>query len=194
MIVSIGFLLLVSLVVSAALAALGKWWGPMFGAWETVLQIVNVIVSFGFITVLFALVYRILPRVKVAWNDVWIGAAVTTLRDLEQPRRTVETVQPTITRERGRNEIGPNEPVPEEETYERDTPKRSRRDQSLAVIYPRVARIGVATVTSIAGAFIIGFLRRHSRVAARASKQDVGWALGMISLKLSTHCRMRVVR
>jgi membrane protein len=77
LILSIGFLLLVSLVVSAGLAALGKWWGPMFGAWETVLQIVNAVVSFGFISVLFALVYRILPRVKVAWNDVWIGAAVT---------------------------------------------------------------------------------------------------------------------
>jgi membrane protein len=79
LIVSIGFLLLVSLVVSAGLAALGKWWGPMFGAWETVLQIVNVAVSFGFITVLFALVYRILPRARVAWNDVWMGAAVTAL-------------------------------------------------------------------------------------------------------------------
>ncbi len=77
LILSIGFLLLVSLVVSAGLAALGTWWGPMFGAWETVLQIVNAVVSFGFISVLFALVYRILPRVKVAWNDVWIGAAVT---------------------------------------------------------------------------------------------------------------------
>ena len=77
LILSIGFLLLVSLVVSAGLAALGKWWGPMFGAWETVLQMVNAVVSFGFISVLFALVYRILPRVKVAWNDVWIGAAVT---------------------------------------------------------------------------------------------------------------------
>jgi membrane protein len=77
LIVSIGFLLLVSLVVSAALAALGKWWGPMFGAWETVLQIVNLVVSFGFVTVLFALIYRILPRVRVAWDDVWMGAAVT---------------------------------------------------------------------------------------------------------------------
>jgi membrane protein len=79
LIISIGFLLLVSLVVSAGLAALGKWWGPLFGAWATLLQLVNAVVSFVFITVLFALVYRILPRVKVAWSDVWTGAAVTAL-------------------------------------------------------------------------------------------------------------------
>jgi membrane protein len=79
LIVSIGFLLLVSLVISAGLAALGRWWEPVFGTWATVLQIVNAVVSFGLITVLFALVYRILPRVKVAWKDVWTGAAVTAL-------------------------------------------------------------------------------------------------------------------
>jgi membrane protein len=79
LILSIGFLLLVSLVVSAALAALGKWWGPLFGAWETILQSVNLILSLALITLLFALIYRILPRVRVAWRDVWIGAAVTAL-------------------------------------------------------------------------------------------------------------------
>jgi membrane protein len=79
LIVSIGFLLLVSLVVSAGLTALGHWWGPMFGGWAAALQIVNQLVSYAFITVLFALMYRILPSVVVGWQDVWLGAAVTAL-------------------------------------------------------------------------------------------------------------------
>jgi membrane protein len=79
LIVSIGFLLLVSLVVSAALSALGEWWGPMFAGWAVTLQIVNQLVSFIFITILFALMYRILPSVRVGWQDVGLGAAVTAL-------------------------------------------------------------------------------------------------------------------
>lgn len=79
MILSIGFLLMVSLVVSAALSALGTWWAPLFGAWELLLQGVNLLVSFVLITVIFALIYKIMPRVKVEWRDVWIGAAVTSL-------------------------------------------------------------------------------------------------------------------
>jgi membrane protein len=79
MIVSIGFLLLVSLVVSAALSALGTWSGSFLPGWEVLLQIANLVVSFCITTVLFAMVYRILPRVWVAWADVWIGAAVTAL-------------------------------------------------------------------------------------------------------------------
>ncbi len=79
MILAIGFLLIVSLVVSAALAALGKWWGALFGGWEILLQALNLVVSFATITVLFAFIYKLLPRVKVAWRDVWVGAAVTSL-------------------------------------------------------------------------------------------------------------------
>jgi membrane protein len=79
MVASIGFLLVVSLVVSAMLSALGQWWGWWFGGWAIVLQIVNQVTSFGIITVLFALMYRILPRVKVEWRDVWIGSAATAL-------------------------------------------------------------------------------------------------------------------
>lgn len=77
MVLAIGFLLVVSLVVSAGLAALGKWWGAWFGGWEVVLQILNLVVSLALFTVLFALIYKLLPRVKVAWRDVWVGAAVT---------------------------------------------------------------------------------------------------------------------
>jgi membrane protein len=79
LILAVGFLLIASLVVSAALSALGKWWAPLFGGWEVLLQIVNFAVSFGLVTVIFALIYKIMPRVHVAWHDVWIGAGVTAL-------------------------------------------------------------------------------------------------------------------
>jgi len=79
MILAIGFLLLVSLVVSAGLSALGSWWGDMFGGWEILLQIVNFIVSVAVVTALFALIYKYLPRAKIGWHDVWIGAAATAL-------------------------------------------------------------------------------------------------------------------
>jgi len=76
-IVSIGFLLLVSLVVSAGLAAVGTWWGAWFGGWVIALQIVNQVVSLLLVTALFAMMYRILPSVHVAWKDVWHGAIAT---------------------------------------------------------------------------------------------------------------------
>jgi membrane protein len=79
MIMGIGFLLTVSLLISTALAALGKWWGPFFAGWEVLAHILNFLISFAFITVLFAMIYKIMPRVKVDWMDVWIGAAVTAL-------------------------------------------------------------------------------------------------------------------
>jgi membrane protein len=77
MIMAIGFLLLVSLVISAFLAAIGRLWGSWFAGWDITLQVVNVIVSLAVTTALFALIYKILPRVRVAWKDVWAGAAVT---------------------------------------------------------------------------------------------------------------------
>jgi len=79
MIMGIGFLLMVSLVASAALAALGKWWSPVFGAWATLAQAVNFVFSFAMVTVIFAMIYKIMPRAKVQWRDVWVGAAVTAL-------------------------------------------------------------------------------------------------------------------
>lgn len=79
MILSIGFLLMVSLVLSAALAALGRWWSPFFGAWETIAQSINALVSFAITLLGFAMIYKIMPRVKIAWRDVWVGAGVTAL-------------------------------------------------------------------------------------------------------------------
>ncbi|HUQ50906.1 MAG TPA: YihY/virulence factor BrkB family protein [Gammaproteobacteria bacterium] len=75
----LAFLLLVSLVLSAALAALGNWWGGWFEGWATLLEILNFVVSFAITMGLFALIYKFLPRTKIAWHDVWIGAAVTAL-------------------------------------------------------------------------------------------------------------------
>ncbi|MGZ9030471.1 MAG: YhjD/YihY/BrkB family envelope integrity protein [Burkholderiaceae bacterium] len=79
MILGIGFLLMVSLVASAMLAALGKWWGPMLGGWETLAQVLNFAISFGLFTAAFGLIYKFMPRVTIEWHDVWIGAAVTAL-------------------------------------------------------------------------------------------------------------------
>ncbi|HEY4372336.1 MAG TPA: YihY/virulence factor BrkB family protein [Burkholderiales bacterium] len=77
LILGLGFLLLVSLVVSAALAALGKWSSGLIPGWESVLQMANTVVGFGLTTVLFAMIYKIMPRASIAWADVWIGAGVT---------------------------------------------------------------------------------------------------------------------
>ena len=79
MILGLAFLLMVSLVLGAAISALGKWWGPAFGGWETLLQIVNLLVGFGLTTAVFAMIYKMMPRVKVQWHDVWLGAIVTSL-------------------------------------------------------------------------------------------------------------------
>ena len=77
MILAIGFLLLVSLIVSAGLAAWGKYWGGWFGGIEILLHAANFVLSLAIITALFAIIYKMLPHTKVQWRDVWIGAAVT---------------------------------------------------------------------------------------------------------------------
>lgn len=77
MVFGIGFLLLVTLVIDTAISAMGKWIGPRVPGGEAMLQSVQMIVSFGLVTVLFALTFRYLPHVRVAWKDVWSGAAFT---------------------------------------------------------------------------------------------------------------------
>lgn len=71
------FLLLISLVVSAVFAAFGKWSEGYFEGWETFFQMLNFSISFAITTLLFAMIYKFMPRAKIAWRDVWIGAAVT---------------------------------------------------------------------------------------------------------------------
>jgi membrane protein len=77
MILALAFLLMVSLVLSAAISALGKWWGGVFGSWELTAQVVNAAVGLGLTTFVFALIYKFIPRVHVGWRDVWLGAGVT---------------------------------------------------------------------------------------------------------------------
>ena len=74
-----GFLLLVSLVLSAALAAFGKWFGGWLPAPEVVLQVLEFLISFAVITGLFAMIFKTLPDAQVAWRDVWVGAALTAM-------------------------------------------------------------------------------------------------------------------
>jgi membrane protein len=77
MVLGVGFLLLVSLFVSAALAALGKSFEGWLPASEPVMHVVNLMVSFAVITGLFMLIFRYVPDAKIAWRDVWLGAMVT---------------------------------------------------------------------------------------------------------------------
>jgi len=77
MILGIAFLLMVSLVVGAAVSALGKWWSPVFGGWEVLAQVVTFVFGLVVTTVGFAMIYKLMPRVSVQWHDVWIGAFVT---------------------------------------------------------------------------------------------------------------------
>lgn len=79
MILGVGFLLLVSLVVSTAVTAIGTWATGLLPGAEVLVQILTFVLSFGLVTVLFAMIYKVLPDVKIAWRDVWIGAAVTAL-------------------------------------------------------------------------------------------------------------------
>lgn len=79
LVLGLGFLLLVSLVVSAAIAAFGKWWDGVFAGWEALLQALNFCISFAITTLLFALIYKLMPRARIAWRDVWVGAGVTAL-------------------------------------------------------------------------------------------------------------------
>jgi membrane protein len=77
MILAIGFLLLVSLILSAALSAWGRYFSGLFVGWEVLLQVANLVISIGVITILFALIYKFLPQTTIEWRDVWVGAAVT---------------------------------------------------------------------------------------------------------------------
>jgi membrane protein len=79
LVLGIGFLLMVSLIVSAGLAALGKWWGPWFADIAFMANALNFGVSFLLIASMFAMIYKWIPRMKVAWRDVWVGAALTAL-------------------------------------------------------------------------------------------------------------------
>jgi membrane protein len=79
MLLAIGFLLLVSLVVTTAVSALSDYLRNVLPAVGAVWPAVDIAISFVFVTMLFALIYKFLPDVEIAWRDVWIGAAFTAL-------------------------------------------------------------------------------------------------------------------
>lgn len=78
-VLGVGFVLVVSLAVSAWIAALGSLSASVFPGEEAVLHIVNIVVSFAVITGLFAAIYKIMPDVRLEWRDVILGGAVTSL-------------------------------------------------------------------------------------------------------------------
>lgn len=79
MILGIGFLLLVSLVISAGLSATQETIGNALPLSEFIMQIINTIISIAVITVLFALMFKFLPDAEIAWRDVWVGAFITSI-------------------------------------------------------------------------------------------------------------------
>lgn len=80
MILTIGFLLLVSLIVSSLIGALSEWISVnILGILDLVLKITDITLSLIIITILFAAIYKILPDVEIRWKDVWVGAFVTSI-------------------------------------------------------------------------------------------------------------------
>lgn len=77
MILGVGFLLMVSLVISAILAAAGSYMGAAIPGYAVILQSVNAVVSFFVIMAMFALIFKMLPDATVAWRNVWVGASLT---------------------------------------------------------------------------------------------------------------------
>ena len=77
LILVVGFLLLVSLVLTAVIAFVGEWFGGMVPGIEAVIQLLNSLLSFAVTVLLFAMIFKFLPDAKIAWRDVWVGALVT---------------------------------------------------------------------------------------------------------------------
>lgn len=79
MIIGICFILMVSLVVSAGLAGFSAYINRLAPGLGIIGQILNLAISFGVFTLLFALIYKVLPDVKITWTDVWVGSGITAL-------------------------------------------------------------------------------------------------------------------
>jgi len=81
MVLGVGFLMLVSLLISAGLVAVVSFFGKVtgIGSAELMLQAAGFLLSFGAMTLLFAMIYKVLPDATVKWRDVWLGAAFTAL-------------------------------------------------------------------------------------------------------------------
>jgi membrane protein len=79
MVLGVGFLLLVSLLLTAALGVIGRWLEGWLPGGEAIWQVVNFIVSFALISFLFAAIFKYVPDIKVRWREVLIAGAVTSL-------------------------------------------------------------------------------------------------------------------
>ena len=79
MVLGIGFLLLVSLLLTTVIAAMGKYFGHWLGDAAWLWQVINNLLMFGVVTALFALMFKYLPDAKIAWSDVWFGAFATAI-------------------------------------------------------------------------------------------------------------------
>ncbi len=79
MILGIAFLLIVSLAFSAALRALSRWWDPESTSWITFTGLTELSLNVVLLTAVFAMIYKAMPRASIAWRDVWVGAAVTSV-------------------------------------------------------------------------------------------------------------------
>lgn len=79
MILAVGFLLIVSLVTSAMLAAVGRRLDPVFGGWQTMVVVGNTIGGFLLVAFMFGLIYKVMPRQRVLVADVWLGALLAAL-------------------------------------------------------------------------------------------------------------------
>ena len=76
-VLGMGFLMLVTLIISAGLAVIGNYLEGLFPAANLIMKVLSFAVAFGLVTFIFAMLYRFLPDTKVRWRDVWLGAAVT---------------------------------------------------------------------------------------------------------------------
>ena len=80
MILSIGFLLIISLVITSLISFFGDWMNAQLPDMAVIImQVLNFLISFGIITLLFALMYKYLPDAKIKWNEVWVGAILTSI-------------------------------------------------------------------------------------------------------------------
>jgi membrane protein len=79
MILAVGFLLIVSLVSSAMLAAVSRRLDPVFGGWQFVVETGNTVGGFLLVAFMFGLIYRLMPRQRVLTSDVWLGALLAAL-------------------------------------------------------------------------------------------------------------------
>jgi len=79
MVLGVAFVLLVSLLLSAALSALGSYFSSALPGGEVLWQILNAVISLAVITGLFGLIFKVIPDIEIRWRDVWVGALVTAL-------------------------------------------------------------------------------------------------------------------